>query len=76
MSVSNSIKMLRERSLLTQEAFAKELGVSPATINRWETNKVRPNMSAMKAIKFFCEKNNFSYAEIESGWLTHPKEDQ
>lgn len=76
MSVSDSIKMLREKSLLTQEAFAKELGVSPATINRWETNKVRPNMSAMKSIKIFCEKNNFSYAEVESGWLTHPKEDQ
>ncbi len=75
MSVADSIKILREKSLLTQEAFAKELGVSSATVNRWEANKVRPNMMAMKAIKRFCEENNYPYEEIESGWLSRPKEE-
>lgn len=76
MSVADSIKILREKSLLTQEAFAKEIGVSSATINRWENSKVRPNMTAMKAIKSFCETHNYPYEEIESGWLYHSSEEQ
>lgn len=74
-SVANSIKILREKSLLTQEAFANELGVSSATINRWENSKARPNMTAMKAIKSFCETHNFPYEEIESRWLSHSSEE-
>lgn len=69
MSVSESIRILRGKFLLTQDAFAKELGVSSATVNRWETEKAMPNISAMRAIKSFCEKNEYPYNTIESGWL-------
>lgn len=41
MQLSNSIKMLRQKMLITQEDFAKELGVSPSTVNRWEKGKAR-----------------------------------
>ena len=71
MQVSDRIRTLREKFLLTQEDFAKELGVAASTVNRWETGKARPNMSAMRVIKLFCETRNYPYEEIEIGWLSH-----
>ncbi len=66
--LSVRIKELRESLFLSQEAFAKELKVSVATINRWETGKVRPNISAMKGIKGFCDCYSVSFSEIEKEW--------
>lgn len=37
------IKRLRGRLELTQEALAEHLGVSFATVNRWENNKTKPS---------------------------------
>src|SRR5215470_6483610 len=39
---SRGIKELRERLELTQEVFARILGVSFATVNRWENGKTVP----------------------------------
>lgn len=71
MQISNKIRMLREKFLMTQEDFAKEIGVSSSTVNRWETGKARPNMSAMRKIKEFCELKGYPYEEVESAWLIH-----
>lgn len=71
MQISYKIRTLREKFLLTQEDFAKELGVAASTVNRWETGKARPNMSAMRNIKAFCESHEYPYEEIESEWLIH-----
>lgn len=71
MLMSEEIRTLREKFLLTQEEFAKELGVATSTVNRWETGKVRPNISAMKIIKKFCGSRNYPYEEIERAWLNH-----
>ncbi|URZ02090.1 helix-turn-helix domain-containing protein [Clostridium felsineum] len=71
MMVSDGIRTMREKFLMTQEEFAKELGVAASTVNRWETDKARPNISAMKNIKLFCEKHNYPYEKIESVWLNH-----
>lgn len=35
MQLSDKIRLLREKYLLTQEEFAKELGVAASTVNRW-----------------------------------------
>lgn len=63
--LSEKSKMIRQKAFLSQEAFASELMVSISTINRWETGKVRPNLTAMKNIKQFCEKYSLSFAEVE-----------
>lgn len=55
MGFADDIKLLRQAALLSQESFAKELGVSFATVNRWETGKTLPSYKAMKNIKEFCE---------------------
>jgi len=69
MSFSEEIKLTRQKALLTQSQFAKEISVSTATINRWETGKARPNMTAIKRIKSFCIANNLPFESLESEWL-------
>ena len=77
MALAESIKMTRQKALMTQESFAEALHVSLATVNSWEVGKSKPNMAAMKAIKTFCAENNLSYEDIESEWLlTIQKRDQ
>ena len=56
---------------MTQEDFAKELGVASSTVNRWETGKAWPNIAAMRNIKGFCEERDYPYEEIENEWLSH-----
>lgn len=58
MTYIEQIKYVREKLFLSQEAFAKELGVSFATVNRWETGRYKPNYKAKKAFHEFCKKNN------------------
>lgn len=69
MTISEIIREIRIKSLLSQEAFAKELNVSFATVNRWEKGRAKPNMSKMREIKKFCEINNIDFAELENEWL-------
>ena len=54
MDFSDSIKQIRKATYLSQESFAKEIGVSFSTVNRWENGKTKPNYSAMKRIASFC----------------------
>ena len=42
MEFGEKIKHIRVQSLLSQEAFAKELGVSYSTVNRWEKEYSSP----------------------------------
>ena len=69
MSLSDSIKIIRQKTLMNQEEFAAELHVSLASVNRWEVGKSIPNLTAMKSIKAFCEKYNQNYGMVESEWL-------
>lgn len=61
MSFSNDIKVVRQKSLLSQEAFAQTLGVSFTTVNRWETGKSKPSYKTMKLIDDFCKANNIDF---------------
>ena len=51
MDISSEIKIIRQKAFMTQEAFAKELNVAFSTVNRWESGKTYPNISAMKQIE-------------------------
>ncbi len=61
MDVGNAIKDIRIKSLLSQADFAKELGVSFSTVNRWENSKAIPNFKALKKIKDFCARNEIDF---------------
>lgn len=61
MSFSTDIKIIRQKSLLSQEAFAQILGVSFTTVNRWETGKSKPSYKTMKLIDDYCKANNINF---------------
>lgn len=61
MSFVEDIKQIRRKAFMTQEDFAKEIGVSFATVNRWETGKARPNLKTMKLIDDYCKKNEIDF---------------
>lgn len=61
MSFSNDIKVIRQKCLLSQEAFAQALGVSFATVNRWESGKSKPSYKAMKLIDDYCKKKGIDF---------------
>lgn len=52
---SEVIKSVRKSCFLSQQAFAKEIGVSFSTVNRWETEKTMPNYKALQKIDDFCK---------------------
>ena len=56
MSFAEKIKFVRAKLKLSQEDLARELGVSFATINRWENGSYNPSRLAKKAFESFCEK--------------------
>jgi putative transcriptional regulator len=45
------VRLLRERTGLTQEKFAAKLGVTFPTINRWENGRAKPSPLALKQIE-------------------------
>ena len=61
MQFCEAIKKLRQHLLLSQEAFGKEIGVTFATVNRWETGKTLPNYKALKQIEELCKKHNIEH---------------
>ena len=73
MPLSELIRVMRKKALLSQESFAKALNVSVGTINRWENGKTKPNITAMKKIKFFCEGNSIPFDDIEAAWIAQEK---
>ena len=57
----NDIKMIRHKCLMSQTEFADALGVSFATVNRWESGKSKPNFKTMKLINNFCEAHGIDF---------------
>ena len=49
------VKKLRKRLALTQEEFAHEIGVTFATVNRWENSKSKPSRLALKILAVLME---------------------
>ena len=61
MSFSSDIKKVRQKSLLSQEAFAQAVGVSFTTVNRWESGKCKPTFKTMKLIDDFCKAQGIDF---------------
>lgn len=57
MDYSRLLKKIREELLISQTDLANMLGVSFASVNRWENNKTEPTLSAKRAIRDLCKKN-------------------
>ncbi len=61
MLYSESIKTIRRKSLLSQSDFAKELGVSFSTVNRWENGKAVPKIYTLRLICELCRTHNIPF---------------
>lgn len=61
---SDIIKEIRYRLGLSQADLAGKLGVSFATVNRWEKGHCEPSQIALKAIKSLCEQNQMDYTQF------------
>lgn len=48
---ADAIKELRNKMLLSQEEFAKVLGVSFVSINRWENGKHEPTIKIKRKLR-------------------------
>ena len=61
MSFADEIKNIRVNSYMSQNDFAKALGVAFSTVNRWEMGRAIPGYKAMKAINDFCAEHGIDY---------------
>ena len=61
MNFSDKIKYVRIKLGLSQEELAHELGVSFATINRWENGSYNPSRLAKKAFEDFCANKDINF---------------
>jgi DNA-binding transcriptional regulator YiaG len=50
------VKEVRRQLAISQEDLARELGVSYATVNRWENGQARPSKLARAQLDAFCER--------------------
>lgn len=60
MKWSKIIKDLRNKMLLSQKELANLLGVSFASINRWENGHNEPTIKVKRKIKELCNKENMN----------------
>lgn len=62
---SEQIKHVRKILDYSQDKLAQILGVSFATINRWENSKNTPSKLAQKSFYDFCESNFIDVEELK-----------
>lgn len=51
MNYPKMLRKYREKVLLTQTELAKELGVSFASVNRWENGQFEPTMKIKRKLR-------------------------
>ena len=62
--VDNLYKSIRIMAKLNQEQFAKELGTTVLSVNRWENGKTEPNRMAQNQIFRFCTEHQIEVGEL------------
>jgi len=58
-----SIRALRQHMGLTQDGFARHLGVRQQTVSEWETGAYEPRGTSVTLLRMVAEKSSFSYGE-------------
>lgn len=62
---SVQVKSVRQQLKLSQEELAQALGVSFATVNRWENGKTAPSKLAQRQFEQFCNDKRQQEALID-----------
>ena len=67
MSYSEQIKRIRADLLVTQTELAEMLGVTFATINRWERGHHEPSIRQKRAIRDLCRRRGIDWKGENNG---------
>ncbi len=67
MTFGEKVKCVREKLFLSQVHLAKELGVAPLAVIRWEQEKTKPNFNSQKSFYDFCNKNDIFFDDFIGG---------
>ena len=65
MTFSEKVKAVRNQLQITQEELAHQLGVSFATVNRWESGAYKPSKMGQRVFEEFVEKKNLNQENEE-----------
>ena len=63
MTFADKVKFVRMKLYLSQAQLAKEIGVSFATVNRWESKGYEPQLASLGRFNDFCEKKHIYFEE-------------
>lgn len=67
MPFGEQVKRVRGELLLTQAEMAKEIGITPSTISRWENSSREPSFLGKQQFVQFCKKRGISINVSEQG---------
>lgn len=65
MDYATAVKNLRQKLLVSQSELAKMLGVSFATVNRWERGRFEPNYKAKRKLQGLFKKYGITLEKKE-----------
>lgn len=60
---SQTIKTIRGKLCVSQAEFAEMLGVSFATVNRWENSRNNPSYKARRKMRSICKEHGVEPGE-------------
>jgi Helix-turn-helix. len=63
MNFSEKVIKVRMKLLLSQEALAKEIGVSYATVCRWEKGNREPQVVSQGKFYAFCDEKGIRFED-------------
>ena len=63
MTFADKVKYVRMKLYLSQAQLAKEIGVSFATVNRWESKGIEPQIVSLGRFNDFCERHGITFEE-------------
>lgn len=61
MEMKDKLLFIRAKMNMSQESLARVIGVSFATINRWERGRTVPSLRYQVSIENFCKENNIVF---------------
>ena len=64
LALKEYIKGIRVAANMSQEQFAKAIGTTAVSINRWENGKAKPNKLAQKQLYEFCQEYNIDLVDM------------
>ena len=60
------IRALRQHMRLTQDGFARHLGVRQQTVSEWETGVYEPRGTSVTLLRMVAEKSSFDYGRKDT----------